>query len=562
MPTATADRGLSAWLPMPYTGGAKKLSRAEWDEYRARRARHLQQNPAFASGWRRPAPRTAEDVWQKFARNLGAKLEALLPKLDLSPDERDEANLTAKQAFTVALDAAVLAGERGAMLTQNGLFDALAARWSDHYRMAREHGPAAISYDMKVETVRAAWRDLVRNGVRFETLYSLIRRGHPDLYTTTRVPMRGYTVEIDLGSPTWTEFVRIIDVDPVYGRSRKQQRLLLANEEPQLVPAAHAPDREEDEEGNQREKVAGEWAYNRVEVGPRSVELIRRLEAARLWVHAPTLIEGVSRLEQQRDELDVLLWDEFGVDVTKSPAKPRARKKTKGRRPKARSARQWAMAHVRQCVIPTLKGLVEEYDEVNGQFLQLRDVRVRLIDSANGAIEGHVQLKSRFYKLVNRRYQAANFWPVEVTGKDIQTVVLEEGTQSRLLKTSSRRGRWFSAESKFEKLGWEWEGAEEWGDDWAGDRRPLVGVDVSTSQLQILAVFLGLDEFETETTRQSFKKTLATEAYHRDRDPKDNRRLVKKGRVTRRGAGHKGDPFVWAWVAKKKKKKKRAKPRD
>jgi hypothetical protein len=378
MPIETADRRFSAWLPMPYTG-EKKLSRAEWDEYRARRARHLQHNPCFDSGWRRPTPRTAEEVWQKFARDLGAKLEALLPKLDLSADERDEADLTAKQTFTVALDAAVLAGERGAMLTQNRIFDALAARWSDHYRMAREHGPASISYDMKVETVRAAWRDLVRNGVRLDTLYSLIRRGHPDLYTTTRVPTRGYTVAIDLGSPAWTEFVRILDADPAYGRSRKQQRLLLADEEPQLAPPAHESGGEEEEEGSEREKVAGEWAYNRVEVGPRSVELIRRLEAARLWVHAPTLIEDVNRLEQQRDELDVLLWDEFGVDVTKSPAKPRARKKTKERRRKAPSARQWAMAHVRQRVIPTLKELVEEYDEVNGQFLQLRDVRDRLI---------------------------------------------------------------------------------------------------------------------------------------------------------------------------------------
>src|SRR5437016_5384728 len=217
--------GKADGLPMPFTG-ERKLSRVEWDEYRLRRARHGQQYPDYAPGWKRPTPETADKVWQRFARDFGAKLDALLPKLRLSADEHDEAEVTAKQAFTVALDAAVLAGERGAMLTQNGVFDALALRWSDHYRMARERGPAAISYDMKVETVRAAWRDLLRNGVRLDALYDRIRRGHPDLYTATKVPTRGYTVEVDFNSPTWTEFVRLLDTDPEYGRSRKRQRLL------------------------------------------------------------------------------------------------------------------------------------------------------------------------------------------------------------------------------------------------------------------------------------------------------------------------------------------------
>jgi len=94
-------------------------------------------------------------------------------------------------------------------------------------------------------------------------------------------------------------------------------------------------------------------------------------------------------------------------------------------------------------------------------------------------------------------------------------------------KRSTRRGRWFSAESKFEKPGWEWEGAEGWSDDWAGDRRPLVGVDISASQFQNLAVFCGLTEFERELAAPNppLKVTLATEAFHRACDPHDDFRL-------------------------------------
>jgi len=43
-----------------------------------------------------------------------------------------------QQSLVVTLDAAILAGEDGRMLTTNLVFDALAARWSDHYRTALE----------------------------------------------------------------------------------------------------------------------------------------------------------------------------------------------------------------------------------------------------------------------------------------------------------------------------------------------------------------------------------------------------------------------------------------
>jgi len=45
---------------------------------------------------------------------------------------------TMQQSLVVTLDAAILAGEDGRMLTTNLVFDALAARWSDHYRTALE----------------------------------------------------------------------------------------------------------------------------------------------------------------------------------------------------------------------------------------------------------------------------------------------------------------------------------------------------------------------------------------------------------------------------------------
>ena len=130
---------------------------------------------------------------------------------------------------------------------------------------------------------------------------------------------------------------------------------------------------------------------------------------------------------------------------------------------------------------------------------------------------------------MNRRYNATHFWPSEVTSKPAseqseRVSALDEPGRAAIYEKTTQRGRWFMAESKFDRPGWEWEGWETWSDEWAGDRRPLIGVDVSASQFQILAVFCGLTEFEQELAapNPSLKVTLATQAYHRSRDPYDD----------------------------------------
>src|SRR5262249_14259991 len=78
----------------------------------------------------------------------------------------------------------------------------------------------------------------------------------------------------------------------------------------------------------------------------------------------------------------------------------------------------------------------------------------------------------------------------------------------------SSRGRWFKAE-------------------WGGTLQPLKGIDVSTSQLQILAAALGLDALEAEVSQRSFKEALAERAWQRDRDPKDRFTLPQRAGIER-----------------------------
>src|SRR5262249_28056410 len=146
--------------------------------------------------------------------------------------------------------------------------------------------------------------------------------------------------------------------------------------------------------------------------------------------------------------------------------------------------------------------------------------------------EGHIAVRSAFYKLVNRRYQSAHFWPSEISGKDViaewepapERPPNGAGEPRRFYgsgqtTTTSRRGRFFAVAA----TGLEDTFDEEYyfTDDFAGDKRPLVGVDVSASQFQILAVFLGIEELEAQLKERALKEVLAERAWQRHIDPTD-----------------------------------------
>src|SRR5205807_5697845 len=84
------------------------------------------------------------------------------------------ASRTMLQALAVTLDAAILAGEDGRMLTTNLVFDALAARWSDHYRTALDDGPARVSYEMHPDVLDASLQGLRSHGLTLARLGALL----------------------------------------------------------------------------------------------------------------------------------------------------------------------------------------------------------------------------------------------------------------------------------------------------------------------------------------------------------------------------------------------------
>ena len=169
---------------------------------------------------------------------------------------------TMPQALVVALDAAILAGEDGRMLTTNLLFDTLAARWSDTYRKAVDAGPARISYEMHPDVLDASLQELRSHGltlVRLSSLLDLIQNGC-GLYRTERSPERGFM--IDLTTETEELRVKFIEIlvgdratEGDYRRRGSKKRLLLANQDDGDVTASDASNGDDETDADAADSV-------------------------------------------------------------------------------------------------------------------------------------------------------------------------------------------------------------------------------------------------------------------------------------------------------------------
>jgi hypothetical protein len=413
--------------------------------------------------WGRPAEKTARAVWDLLKDQLPYPLPDFLPrsksKARPSGLEYDQSVLIAKQSFVVALDCAVQAGDRGAMLTQNLLLDALAKSWSVRFRRARRKGARTL-YDVRPETAKCVWRDLLDAGIRVETLWDVVagewsQQGINPLFLVSRVKGRkhalGWRVEVRADSVTLRAFGGAVQEDRQYRRPG-QRRLLFAEDwkpRPRRV----------------RQKVCAERPFNVVNLGPGSESVLALLELTRLKFNVEVFRDDYETIVQYADE----------HPPSTSP---------QGRG--YRKLRAFVSAYRRV------------YQETDGIPLEVVERGDDFDDPyRREPMSGYRWIRSRFSRALNRRFHAENFWldtihkvfrdrwfGIRVDVPDDEYVVPGPGPHEPPELITTAGG---PAHGRF------------------------VERDISSSQTQILAVLLGLHELEAlaTSTRPKFKEWLA-----------------------------------------------------
>jgi hypothetical protein len=128
----------------------------EREEYRLRQSLYRQARPQHEKLLGRPSDEEVDELW----RILGADEFAQMAALE-SPN---------RSAAVVVIDQIIDAADRGSLVTFNRLFDAVARKWSDHFRAHR----ARSAYDMTPTTLTFVWRDFHHEGIRFDKVYQAV----------------------------------------------------------------------------------------------------------------------------------------------------------------------------------------------------------------------------------------------------------------------------------------------------------------------------------------------------------------------------------------------------
>ncbi len=410
----------------------------------------------------RPTEKTAREVWALLADTLPVQLEDLMAKSKAEPstEEYDRRILVAKQSLVIALDCTItVAGTRyktrmgewrEKMLTRNLLFDALALRWSRSFRHARQSG-ARTAYDMRLNTVKATERELLVAGVRFDTLWHIVtgpwsRLGLNPLFSVTRVHgndnhLRGYRVTLR-DSDALQAFETSVEGDGQYRRREPQRRLLLAEDRKRTMRQV-------------RQKFCEEQPYNVVNLGEESERLLTILEQSRVKFN----------VEVFRDDYETLRrYLKYNRGEPYTQAQRREYRK--------------------------LRGFVSAYRRVYRQTEGIPLETYEYWDEGGGRptpMSGYRWIKSRFRRDVNRRYGAINFWPENVP-KDF-------------------RDRWFDAEvfspATEEIIPYDPDEVERVIREGGPAHGQWIERDIMVSQIQTLAVFLGLDTLEALATSKN-----------------------------------------------------------
>jgi hypothetical protein len=462
------------------------------------------------------------------------------------------------------------------LFTLNDAFDTVARHWSDHYRATREAGRAFRVRDMKMSTAFDVRRDLLLNDIRLSNFWALLIThdwnrpggGNP-LYAANKHNLgrrTAYAIKLAM-SATLDEFERIVCADPHY-RPPRQRGLRVRR-------AGSTPDRQRPRDricgerpynivtlGARSERLLSQLAGVRValDVAALGHDLRGHRMALRTCGGRVTRNMGFDLTEPHWRFYELLrlrIIDQFWVLLQKEMELPpddqlspadltgvltdaltrstwhfteqsaaeaagdliRERAEAAGDRAREEALAYFARADEEADAIGAsragldlphvFKIVAREVGRpvrwAYRRFCASRD----FIDTWSG-ITGQlgsvtadsVEIETTVTRNINRRWQAMSFWPTETTTEDsrdrfiIDLKDLED--IQNIERPVSARGGWFR-----------------WPERSGSGLAQLDGVDISGSQVQIIAVLVGNTELERLACSEDtpWKRYLAETAW-------------------------------------------------
>jgi hypothetical protein len=474
-----------------------------------------------------PAEPTAKAVWDVVGPVLRqsdpavgfvpVELEDICSSLlrRFTPPEQEDVKLTAIRALVVAIDAVIGASLDRKTLTRNVVADALARRWSPAFRTQ----PAARTlYDLDMELVPTIRREMLEAGVDLNRMWLVVRDGVPGLFATHVLGGAGHAGgrAVKLArrrSPVYQQYTRARLNDRDYHRPRTRERLLLADAPTPPLKIS--------------KRVAGGTPYDVMPVAERTKKVIQILEGTRLFLNLGEVYKDARawRLEVKNHRWPAMerAWRKANAGLK---GQPRIDADGKKHNLYEEARREFRYRNWR--VSKEYGALLGRWNALRGLVRQIRRHR-RSIKTYDGV--RRLEIKNAFYKSANRRYHARFFGPDAVSSKkdrerDLilpaqpdRVVVDDTGHRRRyegsaaIYAQSSPRGRWFDTHATA------WDQEHVWVDDdtgevfplmddWAGDHRPLVGIDCCASMIQIMCMVLGWRDEERAVATASFKDGL------------------------------------------------------
>jgi hypothetical protein len=537
----------------------------------------------------RPGDRLVEHVMGQLATALGRSeaeiVDDVIARADYTTAERARLERWARQTLTLLILTAERVGSSGTQLSDNVLFHELATRFSPAYAEALKNTAASIPSEMKPSTLEAARDDIKALGLRLQAMFDFAAEAVAPWYEVKATakgrrlrPLKGRGVRPPTGEML-NEARKLVGLPPV---ERANGYLLRADDPRRPI---HRRIETTDQTILEQERVLGrdvllaspptaldsyvliadakvtaETEFEPIRSRPRSRAVVNILDQARLRLNAEAARAELERLEgklqeakaavaaviqphRKVKEVTTIKTRQFAGDtgqtvetyvlrdgklvrhdtvlkqMKRAPKEDTIRERVRERRVWDPS---WSTAEI---------AALEKKDSYEQQYNALEPV----VNSLEGEAGCVIQTQHR--QAINRRWYPTSFWMENLPGDsstqrehlpeilDAEGVV-EEGPVDRVTKA---RGRLFRAVRKSEK-GWTILSGNE-----------FEGVDVSSSQYQILAVLLNDRNLEEALAAKSAHQIAAERVYPGNPDGADRAKLI----LVAGGYGSAPDRISW-----------------